>query len=568
MIVTLENTTTSNIDKQLHRLRDEGGVVALGRVLTLVILAEAGHSERALDAAILASHEHPCRIIMHVAHSTSEATRLDAQLRVGGDAGASEVVVLHGYGKLAEPTETLVSALLLPDAPIVAWWPHRMPDKPSDSSIGKLAHRRITDSSNAKDVCAALTHLADQYTPGDTDISWTRLTHWRVQLAAAMDQAEAGPVTEVVVTGAADSSRVHLLGAWLGGRLDAPVRFVHPENSEHGLESVQLVRPNGDITVQRPGQSLATLTQPGQPDQKVAIPRRELHLCLAEELRQLDPDEVYGEVLTAAAHVLPCNANARKTVSSLVVEHEGSKELLAERVACRINEVLIQAQQQRGRAAIALTGGSMGIATIHALAASTRTAEHVPDWSKVDLWWSDERFVPDGDADRNVQQAAEVSENFALLSSIPPENIHAMGASDQFASAQDAAEDYMAELQAAAQAEGSETGMPTLDIALLGMGPDGHVASVFPGRPETRIQEPIVVAVEDSPKPPPIRVSMTLPLISTADHVWFVVSGKDKAEATQRLLEAGSIAQTPACGVHGRISTVLFATEDALPEES
>ncbi|ROZ63859.1 OpcA protein [Kocuria soli] len=306
MIVTLENTTTSDIDKQLHRLRDEGGVVTLGRVLTLVIMAEAGHSERALDAAVVASHEHPCRIIMHVSHSASEETRLDAQLRIGGDAGASEVVVLHGYGALAEPSEMLVSALLLPDAPIVAWWPHRVPNKPSDSSIGKIAHRRITDSSNSDDVCATLVHLAQQYAPGDTDISWTRLTHWRVQLAAALDQAEPGPVKEVVVTGAADSSRVHLLGAWLGGRLSAPVRFEHPGQSEHGLSSVRLVRDNGDIVLERPGHSLARLTQPGQPDQRVAIPHRELSTCLAEELRQLDPDEVYGEVLASAVHVLPC----------------------------------------------------------------------------------------------------------------------------------------------------------------------------------------------------------------------------------------------------------------------
>ena len=118
MIITLENTTTADVDKTLQRLREESGVVTLGRVLTLVIVAEAGHSEKALDAAIEASHEHPCRIIMHVAHSVNDSTRLDAQVRAGGDAGASEVVVLHGYGELAEPSETLVSALLLPDAPV------------------------------------------------------------------------------------------------------------------------------------------------------------------------------------------------------------------------------------------------------------------------------------------------------------------------------------------------------------------------------------------------------------------------------------------------------------------
>lgn len=297
MIITLENTTTTDVDKTLQRLREESGVVTLGRVLTLVIVAEAGHSEKALDAAIEASHEHPCRIIMHVAHSVNDSTRLDAQVRAGGDAGASEVVVLHGYGELAEPTETLVSALLLPDAPIVAWWPHRVPVCPAESSIGRIAHRRITDSTTAEDVVQTLADLAANYRPGDTDISWTRLTMWRVQLSAAYEQAPPSPMVEVVITGAEDSSRVRLLGSWLGSRLDCPVRLEHTEHSEHGLDTVRLVREDGEIVLDRPGDTLATLSQPGQRDQKVALPHRTLSACLAEELRRLDPDEVYGDVL-------------------------------------------------------------------------------------------------------------------------------------------------------------------------------------------------------------------------------------------------------------------------------
>lgn len=299
MIITLENTTTADVDKTLQRLREESGVVTLGRVLTLVIVAEAGHSEKALDAAIEASHEHPCRIIMHVAHSVNDSTRLDAQVRAGGDAGASEVVVLHGYGELAEPCETLVSALLLPDAPIVAWWPHRVPVSPAESSIGRIAHRRITDSTTAEDVVQTLADLAANYRPGDTDISWTRLTMWRVQLSAAYEQAPPSPMVEVVITGAEDSSRVRLLGSWLGSRLDCPVRLEHPEHSEHGLDTVRLVREDGEIVLDRPGDTLATLSQPGQHDQTVALPHRTLSACLAEELRRLDPDEVYGDVLRA-----------------------------------------------------------------------------------------------------------------------------------------------------------------------------------------------------------------------------------------------------------------------------
>lgn len=301
MILTLENTTTADIDKKLQQLREDSGVVTLGRVLTLVIVAEAGHSEKALDAAISASYEHPCRIIMHVAHSPNDSTRLDAQVRLGGDAGASEVVVLHGYGSLSEPTETLLSGLLLPDAPIVAWWPHRVPVSPADSALGEIAHRRITDSTNSSDVMGSLAQLAQNYRPGDTDISWTRLTLWRVQLSAAYEQAEPSPLREVVITGAADSSRIRLLGAWLGSSLECPVRFEHPEKSPHGLDRVRLVREDGDIVLDRPGDTLATLSQPGQHDQKVALPHRTLSACLAEELRRLDPDEVYGDVLRCAA---------------------------------------------------------------------------------------------------------------------------------------------------------------------------------------------------------------------------------------------------------------------------
>ncbi|KAA9394983.1 6-phosphogluconolactonase [Kocuria coralli] len=250
-----------------------------------------------------------------------------------------------------------------------------------------------------------------------------------------------------------------------------------------------------------------------------------------------------------------------------LVETESTKDLLAERIAARVNEVLVEAQQQRGRASIALTGGSMGIAVVAALAASTRTGEFVPDWSRVDLWWSDERFLPDGDLERNAQQAADVSDRFALLVNLPPENVHVMGDSDRFNTPEEAAEDYIAELRAAARAENAEGDFPTFDVALLGMGPDGHVASIFPGREETQIEEPTIIAVRDSPKPPPLRVSMTLPLISTANHVWYVVAGAEKAEAAGRLLKGTPALETPACGVSGRISTVLFATPDAVPAQ-
>lgn len=327
MIVSMENTTASAIDKKLTQLRDEHGVVALSRVLTLVVLAQAGHSESAVEAANFASHEHPCRIIVHVAHSSTESTRLDAQLRMGGDAGASEVIILHGYGELAEPTEMLVSALLLPDAPIVAWWPHAVPDPSTGtSSIAGIAHRRITDSARHEDPYEALLGLSDRYVPGDTDLAWTRVTNWRIQLAAVLDQAEPAPVREVVVEGTGKSPSVVLLGTWLGTRLDAEVTFVNSGNSR-GLERVTLVRDDGDIVLHRPGRSVAVLRQPGQPDQQIAMPVRDLRACLAEELRRLDPDEVYGEVITAGlrsvrvASILDSEGGPTAAASAFLASH-------------------------------------------------------------------------------------------------------------------------------------------------------------------------------------------------------------------------------------------------------
>lgn len=297
MIVDLLDTTSSKVSKEIVAMRERGGVVALGRVLTLVVLTTAGHEETAIQAANVASREHPCRIIVLVDAGAAEATRLDAQIRVGGDAGASEVVVLYGHGQLATESESLVSALLLPDAPIVAWWPHGMPEAASATSIGRIAHRRITDSANEPDPKTALDSLRRTYAAGDTDLAWTRLTNWRIQLAAVLDQVDHSPVTSVAVEGASDSPSTVLLAAWLTLALDAPVTIIE-DPAGTGIRGVRLSRPKGDIRILRPGLSVAELIQPGQPVQRITLPRRSVEECLAEELRRLDPDEVFGEVIT------------------------------------------------------------------------------------------------------------------------------------------------------------------------------------------------------------------------------------------------------------------------------
>jgi glucose-6-phosphate dehydrogenase assembly protein OpcA len=297
MIVDLPNTTTSLVSKKIMSLREQGGVIALGRVLTLVVVTTSGLEEEAIEAANEASREHPCRIIVLADAGKDAPDRLDAQIRVGGDAGASEVIVLRGYGELAHESESLVAALLLPDAPIVAWWPHGAPVNACETSIGKIAHRRITDSANEPDPQVALENIRTTYKAGDTDLAWTRLTNWRIQLAAVLDQVDSSPVTAVAVEGASDSPSTILLAAWLTLSLDAPVTIV-ADPAGTGIRRVRLTRPGGDVQLFRPGLSIAELTQPGQPAQRISLPRRSLRDCLAEELRRLDPDEVFGEVIT------------------------------------------------------------------------------------------------------------------------------------------------------------------------------------------------------------------------------------------------------------------------------
>src|SRR3954469_13847347 len=174
MIVDLPATTTSKVSKALVKIREEGGAVALGRVLTLVIAARLGAEEEAIEAANDASREHPMRVIVVSRPAATDLPpRLDAQIRVGGDAGASEVVMLRAFGEAGADEESLITGLLLPDAPVVAWWPGEAPDVVGESPIGRIAQRRITDASMQPDPQAALLHLAHTYRPGDSDFAWT-----------------------------------------------------------------------------------------------------------------------------------------------------------------------------------------------------------------------------------------------------------------------------------------------------------------------------------------------------------------------------------------------------------
>ncbi|OZM78249.1 glucose-6-phosphate dehydrogenase assembly protein OpcA [Pseudonocardia sp. MH-G8] len=305
MIVDLPSSTTSAVNKKIVELRERGGVLALGRVLTLVIVTDDGAGiEDAIESANEASREHPCRVIVLARGQRRAAPRMDAQIRVGGDAGASEVIVLRGYGPLAadEAGAGMVMPLLLPDAPVVAWWPSDAPAVPSEDAVGRLAQRRITDALSSRNPLRAFEQRRAQYVAGDTDLTWTRLTSWRALLATALDAPPHEPVTGAVVAGEAVSPSTDLLAGWLAVRLDARVKR-SPAESGPGLVSVRLERRSGPVELVRPDGKVGTLRQPGQPDRLVALARREVRDCLAEELRRLDPDEIYGAALTGVGRI-------------------------------------------------------------------------------------------------------------------------------------------------------------------------------------------------------------------------------------------------------------------------
>lgn len=296
MIIDIPNTTASKVARKLVKVREEGGQVALTRVLNLIVLATPEEVESSIEAANAASAEHPCRVIVVTDTGNSDSFVLNAQIRVGGDAGASEVIVLSAPSDVVRHTDTLIMPLLLPDAPIVAWWPSIVPDSPALEPIGSMAHTRLTDSVNSSAPQENLKKLRANHTPGDVDLAWTRATVWRGLLATALDQPPFDPVTAVAISGDGSHPSLDLLGAWLANALGVPVTL-HPVDGALGLTSVVLKRESGDINFSRDDGKRATLKQPNMPEQHVNLPIRTLEDCLAEELRRLHPDMFYSEVL-------------------------------------------------------------------------------------------------------------------------------------------------------------------------------------------------------------------------------------------------------------------------------
>ncbi|WP_055532430.1 glucose-6-phosphate dehydrogenase assembly protein OpcA, partial [Streptomyces graminilatus] len=299
MKIDLTDTTASKVNKALVKGRRAIGTPAVGMVLTLVIVTDEENAYDALKAANDASREHPSRTLVVVkrvsrSHRDRTTSRLDAELRIGADAGSGETIVLRLYGEVVDHADSVVLPLLLPDAPVVVWWPVNAPLDPAKDPLGALAQRRVTDTYAAEQPVRELAARADAYTPGDTDLSWTRITPWRSMLAAALDQVTC-EVDAVEVEGEEFNPSCELLAMWLADRLDVPVK--RSLSSGPGLTAVRMRTSTGPITLDRADGSLATLSIQGQPDRAVALKRRETAELMAEELRRLDPDDTYASAL-------------------------------------------------------------------------------------------------------------------------------------------------------------------------------------------------------------------------------------------------------------------------------
>jgi glucose-6-phosphate dehydrogenase assembly protein OpcA len=266
-------------------------------VLNLVIMTDEADQYDAMRAATHAGREHPCQILGVIARAGRRPRRLDAEVTVGENM-PGQTVLLRIQGELNEHVDSVITPLLVPDTPVVIWWPGKAPEAPAADALGVLGQRRITDAAADEEPRERLLRLSAGYRPGDTDLAWARTTNWRSLLAATLDRPYQ-EIAEVTIGAEADNPSADLMAAWLARRLGVPV---HQEaTAGPGVTEVSFITADGKIVISRADGRNATLSRPGEPDRFVALHRRETDELLAEELRRLDPDEVYGETLAELA---------------------------------------------------------------------------------------------------------------------------------------------------------------------------------------------------------------------------------------------------------------------------
>ncbi len=576
MIVDLPDTTTSAVSKALVKIREEGGAVALGRVLTLVIATPLGEEEEAIEAANDASREHPMRVIVV---STARSSARSTTRRASTPRSASAATPARARSSCCAPTATPPPTRRASSRACCC------PTRPSSSGGRRCrprfrARRRSAASPSAASRmpptqptrwprCAT---LGANYTPGDTDFAWTRLTLWRAQLAAVLDQPPYEPVTGVSVSGAADSPStdaargVAAAAARGAGRAtSSPTR----ERSQRHPRGAPRARDRARSSSTATSADVATLVQPDQPTHSISLPRRNLRDCLADELRRLDPDELYGEVIqkrprpadsTRVDRAEGAREEGRMTNERRVLVHPDKAALAGSRRRAVHHQDRSTSSTSRSASHVVLTGGSMGAAVLEAIDASP--ARDSVDWSRVTFWWGDERWLPHGDPERNDTQArAALLDHLAL----PRSACTSFPASGEHADIEAAALAYAAELAASAVDGGA---YPRLRH---------HVPRRRAGRPH-RVAVPATTRASGRPSAPCIAVR-TRPsrrrerltphaagdqrVASASGSCWPVPTRRRRSVSPSRARAANEV---PAAGVKGRKRTVFFVDQEAAAE--
>ncbi len=289
MEIALKKTNSAEIARALVKARMAAGSPAMDMVLTLLVVTCDESVGEALKTATALSREHPSRVIGVIIGDGRGAAQLNASVRVGENS-SGESILLRISGELTKHAESVVLPLLLPDSPTVVWWPGDAPSDPSQDAIGRFAQRRLTDSESTGSPIRALRAVARHYSPGDTDLAWTRLTPWRALLAAALDQSTSR-VTGGEVTAGTGNPAAALLVAWLESRLKVSIKTRKSPGAQ--IASVVLHTADGDVLIERIDEKSCHFSVPGSSPRAVPLGARTLAELLAEDLRRLDADEVY-----------------------------------------------------------------------------------------------------------------------------------------------------------------------------------------------------------------------------------------------------------------------------------
>ena len=300
MIITLKNTTSAEVASRIVELRDERGSAALSRVLTLLIcVPDMIDVDKAIEVSDAVSREHPCRVIVIVEPESTEGTALlNAQIRVGDAAGLSDIIILEPRGEAASNIDSLVMPLLQSDTPVVTYWPVTPPENPGAHPLGRLAVKRITDSRATECPMETLSALSTVYTPGDTDLAWAGVTLWRALLAAVAEDFDRLP-TSIRVAGNATHPSPFLVAAWLHHQLGVPVDRIVDREALTITDITFFFDDDTTVSLSRSASSaVARLSRPGLEDRSVNLARRSVQDSLMEDLRRMDPDVYYGELLT------------------------------------------------------------------------------------------------------------------------------------------------------------------------------------------------------------------------------------------------------------------------------